>query len=145
MGIVTYLPCRLKRSSYPDFLQLRNMSGNKTSNLRLLAILVLRYSRMSDGKEWATDKGILFILFPVASVSALPIFHNISIDRRNSLDDLESLQRREAPKPHPARLHTLAPLSQKQECEENESERTQWYSPILRSRGHVTLGTASGN
>jgi hypothetical protein len=68
------------------------------------------------------------------------IFHNISIDRRKSLDDLEWLQRSEASKPHPARLRPLVPLAQKQEYEENELKRTHWYW-----NQRVKLGKALGN
>lgn len=43
----------------------------------------------------------------------LHIFHHLSIETRNSLDDLEVLQRSKEPKPHPARPRTLLPPAQK--------------------------------
>lgn len=51
---------------YPDFLQLKNMSGNKISNLRPLAAL------MNDGKEGNRQGYSIHCLSLIASASTIP-------------------------------------------------------------------------
>ena len=85
--------------------------------------------------DWESGRWLYF-----TKAKSLHIFHNYTKSRRNSLDDLTSLQRSGCPKPHPGRDGTIVPLPQKEDYEENESKRTHWFW-----RERLRLGKAWGN